>query len=127
MTKRIVLSVAAGILFLAGLLPLLLLLMLSVSEEGRLTFDAYRELLFTKNQWVLLSRSLLLSGLCALVSTVTGTTLGLILGKTDLPLRRTFIVLYALPLFMPPYIMAVSWFHILGREGLVRGQPHATG
>ena len=102
MTKRIVLSLAVGFLFLAGLLPLLLLLIQSVSEEGRLTFDAYRDLLFTKNQWILLGRSLVLAGLCALVSTVTGTTLGLILGKTDLPWRRTFIVLYALPLFVPP-------------------------
>ncbi len=121
MSKRIVLSSAVGFLCLAGLLPLLLLLIKSVSAEGRLTLDAYRELLFTKNQWILLGHSLVLSGLCALVSTVTGTTLGLILGKTDLPWRRTFTILYALPLFMPPYIMAVSWFHILGREGLVRG------
>ena len=121
MTKRIVLSVAVAILLLAGVLPLLLLLVQSVSEDGKLTLDAYRELLSTRNQWILLGRSLLLSALCVLVSTVTGTTLAFILGKTDFPWRRTFILLYTLPLFMPPYIMAVSWFHILGREGLVRG------
>ena len=40
-------------------------------------------------------------------------------GKTDLPFRRGFAVLFAIPLLLPPYVTAISWFDLLGREGLL--------
>ncbi|HEX9022264.1 MAG TPA: iron ABC transporter permease, partial [Geobacteraceae bacterium] len=32
---------------------------------------------------------------------------------------KPLIVLFSIPLLIPPYIMAISWFYILGREGVI--------
>ncbi|MFC1761503.1 ABC transporter permease [Planctomycetota bacterium] len=119
MVMRLVLSLGVLILIVAGVLPVGVMLWQSVVWDGHFTIDAYRGLLDSRGQWQLLGRSLTLATSCAFVSTAWGLTLGLVLGKTDLPLRRTFTVLFTLPLVLPPYVTAVSWFHILGREGWV--------
>ncbi|MFH0341560.1 MAG: ABC transporter permease, partial [Chromatiales bacterium] len=67
--------------------------------------------------WALLGQSLTLSSLTALCGTVIGVPLGILLGKTDLPLRYLFVVLFTLPLLLPPYLLAVAWSAALGREG----------
>src|SRR5262245_37541494 len=48
-----------------------------------------------------------------------GTLLGFLLAKTDLPGRQTLMALLTVPLFLPPYVLAVGWFTVLGRQGLV--------
>ena len=54
----------------------------------------------------------------ALASTLVGLPLGLLFAKTDLPLRGVFVLLFTLPLVIPPYITAVSWADMLGPHGL---------
>ncbi len=118
--RRIILSLAVGLLFMAGVLPVLVMLWRSLVLDGRISFDAYRDLLNSRAQWRLMAGSLGLAGLCTLVSTVCGLLLGILLGKTDLPCRGILTALFTLPLVLPPYVLAVAWFHILGREGSVR-------
>jgi len=50
---------------------------------------------------------------------VLGTIFGVLSAKTDLPGRRTLVALLTLPLFLPPYILALEWFTVLGRHGVV--------
>jgi iron(III) transport system permease protein len=50
---------------------------------------------------------------------VLGTIFGLLSAKTDLPGRRLLVALLTFPLFLPPYILALGWFTVLGRHGLV--------
>ena len=45
--------------------------------------------------------------------------LGVLLGKSDLPLRRSFAVLFTLPLLIPPYVIAVAWSSALGKGGWI--------
>ena len=58
-----------------------------------------------------------------------GTALGLLQAKTDLTGRRTVTALLTLPLFLPPYVLALGWFTVLGRQGLVAAVlgPSAAG
>jgi iron(III) transport system permease protein len=44
-----------------------------------------------------------------------------LLGKTDLPLRDSLTLLLTAPLLIPPYVLAVAWFSILGRNGVFGG------
>src|SRR5258708_913228 len=89
--------------------------------EGGFRLEYYRTLLATERSWRLLGNSLELALLTALLSTLVGLPLGLLLGKTDLPFRRVFIILFALPLVIPPYITAVSWANVLGPRGFAAG------
>ena len=119
MTKHIVLISVVALLVVVGLLPLLTMFGRSVVVDGQFNLDAYQGLLNSKDQWVLLWHSVVLSFLTTLLSTAVGLPLGIFLGKTDIPFRRSLIVLFTIPLLIPPYVMAISWFHLLGREGLV--------
>src|ERR1700693_1025461 len=88
--------------------------------DGGFSLNAYRTLLSSDGQFLLLmGHSLQLSLLTAIVSTLVGVPLGVLLGKTDLPLRGAFTLLFAAPLLMPSYVLAVAWFSILGRTGLL--------
>lgn len=119
MTKRAILISAAIVLAVVGLLPLLVMVLRSVTVNGHLSLAAYKNLLASRGEWILLRHSFVLSSLTALLTTVIGMPLGILLAKTDLPFRRIFAVLFTVPLLVPPYIMAVSWSVLLGREGLL--------
>ena len=57
---------------------------------------------------------------------VLGTIFGVLSAKTDLPGRRALVALLTFPLFLPPYILALAWFTVLGRHGLVAAVGGAT-
>jgi len=82
-------------------------------------FSLYKALLVSKRKWVLLKHSFALSTLTTLFSTIIGVPLGILFTKTDLPFRRAFALLFIIPLLVPPYITAISWFDLLGRDGLL--------
>lgn len=117
--KHAVLISTAIVLAVIGLLPLLVMLLSSMIVDGHLTLAAYQSLLTSSRQWVLLRHSFVLASLTALFATLIGASLGILLAKTDLSFRRTFAVLFTIPLLIPPYIVAVSWSFVLGREGLL--------
>lgn len=117
--KRTILISAAIVVAVTGLLPLLVMLLSSVTVDGSLNFAAYQNLLASPRQWLLLKHSFVLSSVTALLATLIGSSLGILLAKTDLPFRRTFAVLFTIPLLIPPYILAISWSIILGRDGFL--------
>jgi iron(III) transport system permease protein len=119
MTKRAILIFAVTVLVVIGLLPLVVMLLRSVTVDGHFSLIAYKDVLTSRSQWILLRHSLVLSSWCALLSMVLGVLLGIVLGKTDLPFRRVFAVLFTVPLLVPPYISAVSWSLLLGRGGFL--------
>ena len=128
MSKRVCLSVVVALIVVVGLLPILVMLGKSVSVGGRWSFGSYRAMASSPREWALLGKSLALAGLTAILATAVGVPLGVLLGKTNLPFRRGFATLFAIPLLLPPYVTAISWFDLLGREGLfarVAGQAAA--
>ncbi len=119
MVRRAFLTFIVVLLVTIGLLPVLSMLIKSVVVDGHFSMASYEGLLTSARQWTLMRHSLVLSTLVTALTTAAGVPLGILLGKTDLPLRRFFTVLFVVPLLIPPYIMAVSWFDLLGREGLL--------
>ena len=55
------------------------------------------------------------TGLCLAI----GLPLGVIFGRSDLPHSRPLLLAHAFPVFLPPFLLALGWFHLLGRNGLV--------
>ncbi|HNX36318.1 MAG TPA: ABC transporter permease subunit [Kiritimatiellia bacterium] len=119
MARRAFLAAVVLVLLVAGLLPVLAMLAKSVTADGHLTLASYRGLLASGRQWALMGHSLALASLVTLLTTAAGLPLGILIGKTDLPLRRFFTVLFVIPLLIPTYILAVSWSGLLSGEGLV--------
>jgi iron(III) transport system permease protein len=126
--KRATLIAAAAVLGLVGLLPLLLMIVSSFRVEGEFSLKNYVEVFGNVRTWILFRNSLALAGLTTAVAGPIGVVLGILLARTDLPLRRTFAVSFSLPLLFPPYVLAIGWFEVLGRGGLLaRGMGAAWG
>jgi len=118
--RRITLLLVVGALVIIGLLPLGMMLGKSFVVDDRLTFAVYEKLFANaREQWAPLGHSLTLASLTAGFALVLGVPLGLLFGKTNLPFRRAFAVMLSIPLLIPPYILAVSWFTLLARDGLL--------
>src|SRR6266853_1346751 len=118
--QRIALVLIVGALVVVGLLPLGMMLGSSVFVEGRFTFAIYEKLFGNARVYSgPIGHSLILAFLTSGFAMILGVPLGLLLGKTDLPLRRALAVLLSIPLLIPPYILAVSWFSVLARDGLL--------
>lgn len=76
--------------------------------------------------WSLLGRTLLLASGVTLLALAIGVPLGVLLGRTDLPLRRTLWLVHAFPMFLPPLLPALGWFHWFGTEGLIGSEGTAS-
>lgn len=105
---------ALVVVFVAGGLPL-----------GWLGIVALRDLpgagaaLLSARTVSLLVNTVRLGLVVALLAGGVGTALGILLAKTDLAGRRMLMALLTFPLFLPPYILALAWFTVLGRQGVV--------
>ena len=119
MAKRLTLTFVSLLIVAAGLLPVLSMLIGSVWADGHFSLLSYAEMIKSARQWALMGNSMLLSTLVTLLTVSVGVPLGIVLGKTDLPFRRFFTLLFTTPLLIPPYIIAVAWSDLLGREGLL--------
>ncbi len=117
-TRRVILSAALLVLTILGLAPIIVMFASSLIGDGAFSLQNYRGLFAASRSWHLLSNSLALALATALISTLAGLPLGLLFAKTDLPLRRVFVLLFTLPLVIPPYITAVSWADVLSPHGL---------
>lgn len=102
-----------------GLLPIIVMLMKSLYVDGKFSLEYYYSLFSSRHAWSLFFNSLKLSTLTTLFALLVGVPLGILCGKTDLPGRSLFVVLFAVPLLIPPYIMGVAWFNIFGKAGFL--------
>jgi iron(III) transport system permease protein len=85
-------------------------------ENGHLDFSTYT-VLFQNSTIQSFGNSLLLAFSVAILSTGAGVILGILLFKTKLPFAFSFTLLLTVPLLIPPYILALGWYELLGREG----------
>jgi iron(III) transport system permease protein len=61
--------------------------------------------------------SLLLAALVAGTTTAAGALLGIVLTKVKLPLAKVWLFFLLLPLTLPPYMIALGWYEVVGRQG----------
>lgn len=65
--------------------------------------------LLNKNTFQLIGKSIAIAGISASIATVMGLPLGFLLGRTDLPHKKSFKLFLLIPLLVSPYILAVAW------------------
>jgi iron(III) transport system permease protein len=122
MQKRLTLIVACALLAAIGLAPVLRMLVQSFVMDGAFSMRAYAALAASGGRQVgLMGQSILLSSYVTFLATSVGVLLGILFGKTDLPLSRTFIAVFTAPLLIPPYVLAVAWSAVVGPGGWASG------
>ncbi|MGF9648816.1 iron ABC transporter permease [Pseudarthrobacter oxydans] len=86
------------------------------------TFENIRLIFSTNTYWQALGNSLWLGFLVSVLAVSLGVTFAWILGRTDVPFRRTLSVLVSLPIFLSPFALGIAWV-LLGSEksGLING------
>ncbi len=118
--QTLVLAAAGAIVLLASTLPLVRLLA-EIPGAG----TAAVGVLANFRPWMLLIRSLVLAGAVTACAVALGAPLGLLVARTDLLGRRVLWMLHAFPMFLPPFLLALGWFQLLGREGLLGSEMTA--
>ncbi len=116
--RTAILTAATFLLVIAGLVPVLSLLISNLFSSGRPGYLYFERFAASVQPWFLLGRSFAVAGLTTLIALLLGAPLGVLLSRSDLPLRRCLAFLFTIPLVIPPYILAVLWFYLLGRQGL---------
>jgi iron(III) transport system permease protein len=115
-TRQVTLLLAGVVLVVTGLAPVGVMIVASFSASGHLSTAHYIEALGNPRIWLLLANSLLLAMLTTTLAGIGGVSLGLMLGKTDVPVRNALLAILSIPLLFPPYMLAVGWFEVIGRS-----------
>jgi iron(III) transport system permease protein len=84
-------------------------------------------LIFNASTAAILARSIILVTLVTLVSVVIGVSIAWLTTRADIPLRRWFTVLSALPLVIPSYVFALMVVTTLGPKGTLQGLLEPLG
>lgn len=115
---------AGAVFVVLALVPLLWPLIELVGREPGEILGSL-EVFASSRPWVLLARSLALSGAVVCGALVLGTPMGLLLARTDIAGRRALLFAHAFPMFLPPFLLALGWFYLLGRQGFLGGEASA--
>ena len=119
-TRCAVIGLAFTIFAALCVLPVLYMIGLSlVNSEGNLTVENYRRLLVNARQRELLLNSTLLGACSALLATLLGAPLGLLLARARIPAKRLLRIALIIPLIIPPYVLALAWILLTGSTGLL--------
>ncbi len=107
-------GLVAGGLLLGCLVPLGAVGLESLSGG---TFAEIRSTLGVAKAWGLLARSVALALAIAGGAVAFGVPMGVLLARSDMLGRRWALWLHLFPLFLPPFLLALGWFHLLGQTG----------
>jgi ABC-type Fe3+ transport system permease subunit len=90
------------------LLPILSVFTSSFVKNDSFSLENYSEI-FRGRTLTLLLTSIVMAGIISFISTVIGGVVAFLLAKTDFPFKNPFKIAFLIPLFLSPYILAVSW------------------
>jgi len=116
--QQLLVGIAALVLLGAGFLPLVLAA-LELPLAGVQGLAHARAALAAPATWTLLVRSLALAASVTGLALALGVPLAALLAKTDVGGRQAAFLVHAFPMFLPPFLLALGWFHLLGRRGLL--------
>lgn len=100
--------------------------LLHLTSELLLSARPALHVLASPRPWELLLRSLFLASAVTVLALGLGLPLGLSIARTDLRGRTSLWLLHAFPMFLPPFLLALGWFELLGRQGMLGGDWTAT-
>jgi len=91
----------------------------SFRVDGSWSLSNYASALGSLNTWKLFANSMILAALTTAIAGLLGVGLGILLARTNIPWSNYLAAVFAAPFLFPPYILAVGWFEVLGRGGIL--------
>lgn len=113
----LILGVAILLLVVLVVYPFSKIAVESFLFEDQWSLANFEEILSKEANLRALGHSLEVAALSTVVSTVIGTLLAWLVGRTDLPGKAFFRTAFVLPFVIPPFIGAIAWLQILGPYG----------
>ena len=110
---RLFFGIVVAVILATGVVPILAMLYETLVPHGGETLSGFLGLLATPHALTLLFHSVEMASLVTIFTFLLGIPLGLLFGKTDLPLHRFFVFLFLVPLMIPPYVYAIAWSDLL--------------
>lgn len=107
----------SGVVFALVVLPLAFPAAQLAGADGEAWRNAFAPLA-TASLWSLLARTVALAAAVTAGCVLVGVPLGVLLSRTELPGARALLAIHTFPIFLPPFLLALGWFHILGRQGI---------
>ena len=108
-----------GIVVALGLLPVLSMVAHTFYDAQGVTLSHYKVLFTQPSLASSFFHSLGLGVFVATLTTLVGTSLGILFTKTTLLYRTVWVLLLLIPLLIPPYILAYGWYTLVGRESML--------
>lgn len=121
--EPLVSAASAACLFALALLPLVVLAAeLATGDEGLAQVEAT---LGAARTWTLLAETIGLALAITAAALVIGVPLGVLLARTDVVGRHVALLVHGFPLFLPPFLVALGWFHLFGQQGSLGSEASA--
>jgi len=124
-SQHLVFAAVIALLMILVAYPLGKLVVRSFTREGAFTLWNYAEVFGEHDNYLALLHSLEVSLAATVCSTVLGTLLAWLVGRTDLPLRAALRTAFVFPFIMPPFVGALAWLQILGPAGYLNNAYQA--
>ena len=107
------------LIFIIGVLPIAWMFGASVWSNEGFTLKHYSALWQNLRTLKLLGNTIALGLLTVAGALLLSIPRAFLMARTNLPLRNMLSTMLFIPLFLPPYVLAVAWSSILGRRGLL--------
>jgi len=115
--RTLVLGTSVALFLLVCVLPPAYMLVGSLSEGAG--SSAFETLLLDARQRELFVNSTLLASSTAILATLIGAPLGLVLARVPMPHKALFRLALAAPVTLPPYVVGLAWIYLGGSRGLI--------
>lgn len=113
--RTVVIGIAFAAFFVCCVLPIVYLLGTALGADS----DAYGALALDRRQRGLLFNTAVLGLATALLATAIGAPLGVALARVPLRCKVLLRVIAAVPILLPPYIVALAWIYLGSSRGLL--------
>lgn len=90
-----------------------------LQDDSHSLVQTFTSVLSEARQWRLFGRSVGIALCAAVLSGVLGIVPGYALSRMGAVWRSTLVYLLALPLVLPPFVLAIAWTDLLGRNGAI--------
>ena len=112
-SKFIVIAISVLLLMYFIVFPLLVLIYDSFFVNGVLDISNYREVYGKAVNWKSLTNTVQLAFIVMIASVIVTFPMAWLVGRTDLPFKKTFRTILVASYMIPPYVGAIAWVLLL--------------